>query len=451
MGIPSFEKNMNIIQGLSDLPNANDGLTADQLKAKFDEAGQMLKTYINEVLVPALLAENIPFANVVGITGETVQEAIVDVQRQIRDAAGGAIPDGTVEKRHLSAELLERTFGGVPWVSMEAPAGSGDYPVGQIWLRPGFTVKNAAKTEWTGNGCTVTDGVVAGSKTAATATASQAYTGLGNTGDRVLILFDTADRNQEVRSVTLRVNAGAAADVTERNTVEASLLEGGALSLEFTTTWSSAALAEDGWTIKDLTVVNLDAAVRQTEDAKEPGDWAAFLRDLTPFESRTFQAEAYMQTKSGVWWPVITQAQEDGYLKTVGGQPKWMTAEETVGDLAAGRYMSGSYTGNGDQTSDRETRTVELPIAPKILLVSAEGGPQIGTGSYRFDDLEVFQQGTKSVRTVYATNTSGGNQFSWPNHAELKENRLVITSESDFYGALMLNRPGVVYNWTAIY
>lgn len=57
-----FTKDMNIIAKLDDEPNDVGGLTAAQLKAKFDEGGVALKEYINAVLLPELerIADNLP-------------------------------------------------------------------------------------------------------------------------------------------------------------------------------------------------------------------------------------------------------------------------------------------------------------------------------------------------------------------------------------------------------
>lgn len=49
---------LNIIQKLDDEPNDVGGLTSAQLKAKFDEAGNTIKTYINDTLIPAILADD---------------------------------------------------------------------------------------------------------------------------------------------------------------------------------------------------------------------------------------------------------------------------------------------------------------------------------------------------------------------------------------------------------
>ena len=45
---------MEIISKLSDLPNDTDGLTAAELKARFDRAGTLLKAYINGTLLAEL-------------------------------------------------------------------------------------------------------------------------------------------------------------------------------------------------------------------------------------------------------------------------------------------------------------------------------------------------------------------------------------------------------------
>lgn len=54
MPIPKFEEDLNIIQGLHDEPGVQDGLSSAELKAKFDEAANLIKNYINEVVWPYL-------------------------------------------------------------------------------------------------------------------------------------------------------------------------------------------------------------------------------------------------------------------------------------------------------------------------------------------------------------------------------------------------------------
>ena len=47
---------LNIIQKLADEPNDTDGLTSSELKERFDRSGNLIKTYLNETLIPEILA-----------------------------------------------------------------------------------------------------------------------------------------------------------------------------------------------------------------------------------------------------------------------------------------------------------------------------------------------------------------------------------------------------------
>ncbi len=57
MAFEKFNKNMQIISALDDEPNDVGGLTAAELKAKFDEGGEAIKKYLNETLIPAVVAD----------------------------------------------------------------------------------------------------------------------------------------------------------------------------------------------------------------------------------------------------------------------------------------------------------------------------------------------------------------------------------------------------------
>ena len=54
MALTKLTTNLNNIQALHDRPNTADGLTADELKEKFDKAGNDIKTYINNTLTTEL-------------------------------------------------------------------------------------------------------------------------------------------------------------------------------------------------------------------------------------------------------------------------------------------------------------------------------------------------------------------------------------------------------------
>ena len=52
--ISGLTEDLNIIQQLDTLPNAEGGLTAEALKKKFDESGLIIQEFINEVIIPAI-------------------------------------------------------------------------------------------------------------------------------------------------------------------------------------------------------------------------------------------------------------------------------------------------------------------------------------------------------------------------------------------------------------
>lgn len=58
MNVTKFTQDMNIIAKLDNEPNDMGGLTAAQLKAKFDEGGLRVQEYINGTLIPEI--ESIP-------------------------------------------------------------------------------------------------------------------------------------------------------------------------------------------------------------------------------------------------------------------------------------------------------------------------------------------------------------------------------------------------------
>lgn len=87
--IQLLDGDLNIIQKLDDEPNDVGGLTSAELKAKFDESGNIIKKYINETLIPAVL------------TDDATEES-----RKQAEAARAAAEQGrvTAEEGRVSAE-----------------------------------------------------------------------------------------------------------------------------------------------------------------------------------------------------------------------------------------------------------------------------------------------------------------------------------------------------------
>ena len=88
MALQKLTKDMQIIAKLDDEPNDVGGLTADELKAKFDEAGESIKSYLNDVLLKqleaagveqaVLLPENTGGFKYIRLNGDKVLEVSTD-------------------------------------------------------------------------------------------------------------------------------------------------------------------------------------------------------------------------------------------------------------------------------------------------------------------------------------------------------------------------------------
>ena len=92
MDFTPLEKDMNIISALDDEPNDVGGLTATELKAKFDEGGNAIKDYLNNTVIPE------------------VKAALGDKagKDELQGLVLGQIPDGTITEDKLSEELKEQ-------------------------------------------------------------------------------------------------------------------------------------------------------------------------------------------------------------------------------------------------------------------------------------------------------------------------------------------------------
>ena len=113
MAFTQFNYDMDIISKLSDSPNVDDGLTAAQLKGKFDEAGKVIKNYINSTLLVEAL-EKPDFQGMVKSngTGFIAAEAGKDYQ--------APLGTGDVTKEMLAGDVLSKILSGVASVELAA-------------------------------------------------------------------------------------------------------------------------------------------------------------------------------------------------------------------------------------------------------------------------------------------------------------------------------------------
>lgn len=452
MRIPKLIEDLNIVQKLSDLPNSSDGLSADELKAKFDEGANLIKNWLNDTLIPALIAEKLPFAPTAEIGEETIQKAIENVQAQVRDASTGTIVNGSVTREKLSAQLQSRAYGGRAWVSLNDPTEAKnpgtDFPVGQLWFRPGFTVENKAGG-WVVSGCTISEEenkvTVTGDLSSATVTLTSSAVNLGQGGDRVYVLFDVEDKDAEIASLTAQIGSAEAVDATKGGVFTGTVLPGGTVTVKLSATWPTASVADGRFTITNFTVVNVDAILRQIDDAESMEDWAGYLSGLLPLTTYVSPEKVWMQVKSGQWWPMSfdpDQNRSNLFLQYLDGEKVWADKETAIANLGSLRIATGTYTGTG------VAGTVQLPLAPKILFIHPNSGGVVSTTSdVAWDNPIVLLNGAKAFSKV----TSGAGHYFCG--IGLEEDTLsMFDDHGEAFGSCEYgNREGETYIWTAIY
>ena len=101
MALTAFNEDMDIISKLSTYPNDADGMTPEEMKARFDLAGKLLKSYINGTLLEELGgttgAASLGVDKVNGTDmGSTIQAALDALAAQIVEATLGTIPDKSI-------------------------------------------------------------------------------------------------------------------------------------------------------------------------------------------------------------------------------------------------------------------------------------------------------------------------------------------------------------------
>ncbi len=110
MSLPRVTTSLGTVSTLDDRPNDTSGLTAAELKAKFDKDSETLKAYINDILIPFLesssAAANLGISTVTGLSAETVQAALEQIMDTMQGISQGAVPNASITLVKLAEDVL---------------------------------------------------------------------------------------------------------------------------------------------------------------------------------------------------------------------------------------------------------------------------------------------------------------------------------------------------------
>ena len=114
--IPRVTDELGTVSTLDDRPNDTGGLTAAELKAKFDADAGALKYYVNDVLIPFLegtsAAESIGISTISGFSADNIQTALEQIIGAMQAITQGSVADGSITLAKLAAEVTAIALGG---------------------------------------------------------------------------------------------------------------------------------------------------------------------------------------------------------------------------------------------------------------------------------------------------------------------------------------------------
>ena len=453
----------------------DEGRVRADLQLLHDEAADAINRLIAALNDPTAAAQ-IPFQPVEGLEAKTLQQAIEEVFGAVADAAAAKIVNGSVTKEKLAAALLRRVYGGRVWCSMNAPDAAHnpdtDFPVGQLWLRPGWSAENLAQEDWetaggsaiqeNGAWCFTTDG------SADYMTASQLLQSVGKAGDPVLVHIQMGECSTSLQEMSLFL--GGVEQTLEDGTFEAVLDQTGSLEILLRGQWPEEVTGEC-MEISVLTVICPCGAI--PPDCEEYTGWETLLEKSGRTSVIQVPRTLWVQTDHGVWEEVIGEvlpvhrggtglcevskgallygtgtdtmgqlpAEEQGVLQWSDGKPSWIQPAELARKSGYLRTMTGSYEGTGGNAD----RTLTLPVQPKILLISADDGSC---------DTACLMDGGRSSDTY--TYIEANSVIYYTAQVTLSKNVLTFTNErrgsyEDKMLTQHMNAEGVGYHWLAVY
>lgn len=123
MGFESYRQGA-FTRRLSDLPD-QPNMQAAELKTYFDSSPEELRQALNrlcDALGEFSAAAKLGYTASAGVPAQTVQDAIENVQKQVRDASVGKLPSGCVDGDKLAQDVRDRFTSIATSVNQEAAA-----------------------------------------------------------------------------------------------------------------------------------------------------------------------------------------------------------------------------------------------------------------------------------------------------------------------------------------
>lgn len=284
MAIPRLTTDLDIIFKLDDEPNDVGGLSAPELKAKFDEAPNAIKTWINNVLLLFLEgtngAANIGIDTLDGLdTATNVQAALQGILYAMQDITQGIVPDGSITAAKLAAlaVTVEKLAAGAVTAEKLASGAVTDGKIGDAAVGTANIKDSAVAT------AKIADGAVSSGKLADGAVTG-AKLGTGAVNSEKLGQYAVTSDKLSGGAVTAAKIAANAVSTAYSGTLTVVGWEGSAAP--FTQELEITGILESDVPLLDLIPSDVYSTAVQEDEA-----WGQIYRAVTGADSITFYAK----------------------------------------------------------------------------------------------------------------------------------------------------------------
>ena len=206
MSLPRVTNTLGTVSQLDDRPNDTGGLTAAELKAKFDKDSGTLKTFLNDTLLPYLesssAAAQLGIQTIPGFSAADIQTALEQIVKAMQDVTQGSVADGSITLAKLAADVTAAALGGAAASHTHGAAdvSSGVLDVERIPALTGDKLPDGIVTEGKLGAAAVTSEKLAALSVLATHIAQKAVTGQ-KIADKTITAANMADDARYNQSV----------------------------------------------------------------------------------------------------------------------------------------------------------------------------------------------------------------------------------------------------------
>lgn len=284
MSFTRLTDDLNVIQKLPDDPNDSGGLSSKELKAKFDEACNAIKSYINSIFLEELESEDaagdIGITTIDGIdTATNVQAALEAIMEAIQDISQSGIADGSVTAAKLATAAVEtaKIKDGAVTSGKIADSAVATAKILDLAITAAKIASGAVTTDKIANGAVTADKV--GSNAIATANIVDGAVNSGKLSDSSVLTAKLANNAVTAQ----KINSGAVSGL-----YDGTILVSG---------WTGAsapytnAVTVSGILDTDVPIIDLVPSDNYETASAEDDAWGKIYRAVTSANTITFYAK----------------------------------------------------------------------------------------------------------------------------------------------------------------